>query len=92
MVPHWANFCRTYGALSQCADEANLLNQLPLFHGRVARADAMARKRKARLGIHKEAWRRARLGVGLPPPEKILLNKREKPPKHKKTFSQLLEE
>jgi hypothetical protein len=52
----------------------------------------MTRKKKTRLSIHKEARRRARLGVGLPPPEKILPNKREKPPKHKKAFSQLLED
>jgi len=52
----------------------------------------MARKKKSHVRIHKEARRRARLGVGMAPPEKILPNKREKPPKHKKTFSQLLEE
>jgi hypothetical protein len=52
----------------------------------------MTRKKKPRLRTHKEARRRARLGVGLPPPEKILPNKREKPAKHRKTFSQLLEE
>jgi hypothetical protein len=52
----------------------------------------MPRKKKSRLLIDKEARRRARLAVGLAPPEKILPNKREKPPKHKKTFSQLLEE
>jgi hypothetical protein len=78
--------------MSHCADETNCWKQLALIRGRVARADAMARKKKLRLRIHKEARRRARLGVGLPPAEKILPNKREKPPKHKKTFSQLLEE
>jgi hypothetical protein len=58
----------------------------------VARAEAMTRKKKSRMRVHKEARRRARLGVGLPPPEKILPNKKDKSPKHKKTFSELLEE
>jgi hypothetical protein len=52
----------------------------------------MARKKKSRWGIPKEARRRARLGVGLPPPEKILPNKTGKAPKHKQTLAQLLEE
>jgi hypothetical protein len=56
------------------------------------REKAMARKKRSRLRIHKEARRRARLGVGLPPPEKILPNKKDKPLKHKPTFSELLDE
>ncbi|MGA8677049.1 MAG: hypothetical protein WB621_17670 [Candidatus Acidiferrales bacterium] len=44
----------------------------------------MARKKKDRLRAHKEARRLARLGIGMPPSEKIIPDKRKKPPKHKK--------
>jgi hypothetical protein len=53
---------------------------------------AMARRKKPRLKIPKEARRRARLGVGMPPPERIIVEKRDKPPKHKKTLPELIEE
>jgi hypothetical protein len=49
--------------------------------------DAMARakrKKKDKLRVHKEAKRRARIGVGMPPPERVILDKRLKPEKHKK--------
>lgn len=50
----------------------------------------MARKRKKqRLRVAKEARRRARQGIGLPPPERVIIEKRFKPPKHKK---QLIED
>lgn len=50
----------------------------------------MARQRKKkRLRVAKEVRRRARQGVGLPPPERVIIEKRFKPPKHKK---QLIEE
>lgn len=49
----------------------------------------MPRRKKPRFKVPKEARRRARLGVGLPPPERTITNKRFKPPKHKKL---LLEE
>lgn len=52
----------------------------------------MARRKKPRLKIPKEARRRARLGIGLPPPERVIVEKRHKPPKHKKTMSDLLGE
>jgi len=52
----------------------------------------MARREKPRLKIPKEARRRARLGIGLPPPERVIVEKRDKPPKHKKTLPQLIEE
>jgi hypothetical protein len=52
----------------------------------------MARRKKSRLKVAKEARRRARLGVGLPPPGRVIIEKRYKPPKHKKTVSDLLEE
>jgi hypothetical protein len=52
----------------------------------------MARGKKKRLRITKEARRRARLGIGLPPAERTIPNKRDKPPKHKRTLGDLLSE
>jgi hypothetical protein len=52
----------------------------------------MVRRKKPRLKIPKEARRRARLGIGMPPPERVIVEKRDKPPKHKKTLPQLIEE
>jgi len=52
----------------------------------------MARRKKPRLKVAKEARRRARLGIGLPPVERTIPNKREKPPRHKKTMGELLSE
>jgi hypothetical protein len=49
----------------------------------------MSRRKKPRLKVTKEARRRARLGIGLPPPERTIPNKRFKPPKHKKTLLDL---
>lgn len=49
-------------------------------------------KKKSKFKVTKEAKRRARLGIGLPPPERVILEKRHKPRKHKQTFSQLLED
>lgn len=46
------------------------------------------RKKRPRLRVHKEARRRARLGVGLPPPERVIVDKRLKPPKHKKPLAE----
>jgi hypothetical protein len=51
----------------------------------------MARK-KPRLKIPKEARRRARAGIGLPPPERVIIEKRHKPPKHKKSVFELIGE
>ncbi|MGH9736510.1 MAG: hypothetical protein ACRD8A_18215 [Candidatus Acidiferrales bacterium] len=34
--------------------------------------------------VAKEAKRRARSGIGLPPPERVIIDKRLKPAKHKK--------
>jgi len=45
------------------------------------------RKKKPRLRVTKEARRRARLGVGLPPPERVIVDKRLKLPKHKKPLT-----
>jgi hypothetical protein len=51
----------------------------------------MARKKKPRLKVSTEARRRARLGIGLPPPERVIIEKRNKPPKHKKPVSEWIE-
>jgi mRNA-degrading endonuclease toxin of MazEF toxin-antitoxin module len=50
----------------------------------VSVATTMARKKKDRLRVHKEARRLARLGVGMPPTERTIPDKRLKVPKHKK--------
>jgi len=52
----------------------------------------MARKKKPRLRVEKEARRRARLGIGMPPPERVIVEKRNKPPKHKKKLTELEDE
>ena len=44
----------------------------------------MARKKKSRWKVSTEARRRARLGAGMPPPERAIPSKRDKPPKYKK--------
>jgi hypothetical protein len=51
----------------------------------------MARKTKSRWKVSTEARRRARLGAGTPPSERIIPNKRDKPPKHKKTLKELVD-
>jgi hypothetical protein len=43
-----------------------------------------SKKKPRRLRVHKEARRLARLGIGLPPAERAIPDKRRKPPKHKK--------
>jgi hypothetical protein len=47
----------------------------------------MAAKRK-KLRVEKEARRRARLGIGLPLPERVIADKRLKPPKHSKPLTE----
>jgi len=44
----------------------------------------MSRNKKQRLRVEKEARRRARLGIGMPPPARTITDKRSNPPKHKK--------
>lgn len=44
----------------------------------------MTIRKKQKLRVAKEARRRARLGIGLPPAERIIPDKRRKPPKHKR--------
>ena len=48
------------------------------------------KKKLKKLKVPKEAKRRARLGIGLPPPERTIPDKREKPVKHKETIRDLL--
>jgi hypothetical protein len=50
----------------------------------VSVAAIMAKKKKDRLRVHKEARRLARLGLGMPPTERTIPDKRAKAPKHKK--------
>jgi hypothetical protein len=45
---------------------------------------ARKRKKKPRLRVGKEVRRRARQGIGLPPPERVIIEKQFKLPKHKK--------
>jgi hypothetical protein len=52
----------------------------------------MPRRKNRRLKIPKEARRRARLGIGMPPTERTIPNKRDKPPKHKQRLLDLTEE
>lgn len=42
------------------------------------------KKRKRKVDIGAEARRRAREKVGLPPTERVIPDKRRKPPKHKR--------
>ena len=50
------------------------------------------RAKKPPLKVGKEARRRARLSAGQPPAARVIPNKRTKPRKHKKTFSDLMRE
>jgi hypothetical protein len=52
----------------------------------------MAKKRKPRFRAANEARRRARLDAGMPPAERTIPDKREKPPKHKKSPLTFIEE
>ena len=42
------------------------------------------RKKKDKIRPHKEAKRKARTVVGMPPPARVVPEKRDKPEKHKK--------
>jgi len=46
----------------------------------------MARKKKSRVRIEREVRRRARQGIGLPPAERVIPDKRLKPARHKKSL------
>jgi hypothetical protein len=51
-----------------------------------------SKKKKSKFKVGTEARRRARLGIGLPPPERTITEKRLKKPKHKKSLKELLVE
>jgi hypothetical protein len=44
------------------------------------------RKKKPGIRIEKEARRRARAGIGMPPAQRLIPDKRRKSPKHKKVL------
>jgi hypothetical protein len=52
----------------------------------------MRRKKKSVFRAGKEARRRARLGIGMPPPERVIPDKKNKPPKHKKKPLEMIED
>jgi hypothetical protein len=47
----------------------------------------MAKKKRDKLRVHKEARRLARLGLGMPPTERTIPDKRGKSPRHKKSIT-----
>jgi hypothetical protein len=49
-------------------------------------------KKRRKFTAGKEARRSARTLIGQPPPERVIPNKRGKPPKHKKSWREKLEE
>jgi len=49
----------------------------------------MAKKKRDRIKVHKEARRLARRGLGMPPTERTIPDKRRKPLKHKKTIAEI---
>jgi hypothetical protein len=54
--------------------------------------DMPSKKKKSKFKIATEARRRARLGIGLPPPERAIVEKHLKKPKHKQMLKDLLGE
>lgn len=48
----------------------------------------MVRKKKNKFKVATEARRRARLGIGAPPAERTIPDKRSKPVKHKKEIEE----
>jgi hypothetical protein len=52
----------------------------------------MTRRKKPVFKVATEARRRARLGLGAPPPERVIVEKRHKPPKHKKSVATVIED
>ena len=48
----------------------------------------MPRKKKSKFKVATEARRRARLGIGAPPAERTIPDKRSKPVKHKKKIAE----
>ena len=56
-----------------------------------SKAAMPGKKRKTKFTVAKEARRRARLAAGSPPVERVIPDKRRKPPKHKKALEDLAE-
>jgi len=72
---------------STVRDSSDAVRREFSFHDVVALTAAlMAKKKRDRLKVHKEARRLARLGLGMPPTERAIPDKRGKPAKHKKKF------
>ena len=63
-----------------------------ILAGEAARDFMPSKKKKSKFKVGTEARRRARLGIGLPPPERAIVEKRLKKPKHKKNLKELLTE
>lgn len=51
-----------------------------------------SKKKKSKFKVATEARRRARLGIGLPPAERVIVEKQFKKPKHKTVLKHLLSE
>jgi hypothetical protein len=49
-----------------------------------------SKKKKSKFKVGTEARRRARLGIGLPPTERVIVEKQFKKPKHKQTLRDVL--
>jgi hypothetical protein len=63
-----------------------------ILDGEVRSQHVPSKKKKSKFKVGTEARRRARLGIGLPPPERTITEKRSKKPKHKKSLKELLAE
>jgi hypothetical protein len=66
--------------------------KIPFWTGEASRNTVPSKKKKSKFKIGTEARRRARLGIGLPPPERTITEKRLKKPKHKKKLEDLVVE
>ncbi|MGH9748253.1 MAG: hypothetical protein ACRD59_19330 [Candidatus Acidiferrales bacterium] len=51
-----------------------------------------SKKKKSKFKVGTEARRRARLGIGLPPPARAIVEKRLRKPKHRKGLKEILSE
>lgn len=69
------------------SDQARVLQYTYVVAWTVCRGQlvfTLMRKKKGRINLSKETRRRARAGIGMPPVERLIPDKRLKPPKHKK--------
>jgi hypothetical protein len=64
------------GAVIGCGEKSN--------RGHVWNGVTSMRKKRTGIKIEKEARRRARAGIGMPPTQRLIPDKRRKSPKHKK--------